>query len=918
MRRAHDEVRGVDVALKIVTPPAARRDAAWAALEHEYEITSRLNHPSILKVYPPERSGEVVALPMELASGGDLRKLRGAGYLEIIPVLIEVAQALEHAHEHGVIHRDLKPGNVLFDSRGRVKLADFGVAGMVSDGPDEVSRGLSPFTASPEQLRGESPQPADDIYGLGALAYELFSGYPPYYPHFETTRAMNEPVPEIVPTRQIPPLLAALVMRMLAKKASKRPRSMRDVIDELDAALNDTLTFDSDPALMGSTPGHVLGGGQTAQPAPRAQPEPPLASFTRAPAAPAAPAAPPASAAPPRRPTVSPPPASTTHFVTDAPSSVRLPPQPEVPSAASHVSDDFSVTPPIPPPPISPPMSAKPRSAFDDLQLVPIPRVSRLEPIHPRRWPWIVLVVLVAVGFGLFYLLPQYAPEIAPIQLSDLTASLSRQSAALKPTAAPAAAGTAAAADASGDNPAAGDNAAAAPQGAPGSGARGRATSANISGANGSGVNGSGTSGSGVNGNAAANANKSSEDGEAALKTARQSFDGRLASLENRGAGIWGGRDFADAKMFSAESVGAHDAGNTKLSLTRLTDAARLLEKVERKVPQALDAQIAAGEKALASGQGELAAQSFDLARRIAPDDKRVQTDQRRVRSLGGVLPLLADGENAERARDYARAVQDYSQALSLDSGNTRAKEGLARANAAFGDDGYAKSVGAGFAALGAGRLDEAHDSFEKARGYKPNGAEAAEGLRRVGAVLTARGYATTRQKAAGLEAQERWDDAVQEYENALKSDPTLLFAQQGKARAGARADLSARLQALIDRPERLSAPPVRAEARELLQTAQLQDTSGPVLRSQIARLGILLPDFDKPVRLALVSDNATQVAIPSIGAFGTFARREIELKPGRYTVIGTRNGFRDVRRDITVAPGQSSQTVSITCSEPI
>jgi hypothetical protein len=90
------------------------------------------------------------------------------------------------------------------------------------------------------------------------------------------------------------------------------------------------------------------------------------------------------------------------------------------------------------------------------------------------------------------------------------------------------------------------------------------------------------------------------------------------------------------------------------------------------------------------------------------------------------------------------------------------------------------------------------------------------------------------------------------------------------------------------------------------------------VLRSQIARLEILLPDFDKPVRLSLVSDNATQVAIPSIGAFGTFARREIELKPGKYTVIGTRNGYRDVRHDITVAPGQNTQTVSITCSEPI
>ena len=90
------------------------------------------------------------------------------------------------------------------------------------------------------------------------------------------------------------------------------------------------------------------------------------------------------------------------------------------------------------------------------------------------------------------------------------------------------------------------------------------------------------------------------------------------------------------------------------------------------------------------------------------------------------------------------------------------------------------------------------------------------------------------------------------------------------------------------------------------------------MLRSQTTRLELLLPEFDKPVRLSLVSDNATQVAIPSIGSFGSFAQRDIVLKPGKYTLIGTRNGYRDVRREITIAPGQESQTISISCSEPI
>ena len=254
--RAHDETRGFDVALKVLTPKT-REQEAWSALEHEYSIASLLDHPSILKVFPPERAGDSMILPMELAPGGDLRKLRGAGFLEIIPVLLEVSQALEYAHERGVVHRDLKPGNILFDARGRAKLADFGVAetAMKDEGThtaassavptrDTNKHGYSPFTASPAQLRGEPPTPADDVYGLGALAYELLSGYPPYYPHFDKKRAMEERVPMLVPTRQIPPLLGKLVMHMLAKDPKRRPRTMRAVIDELDASLNDTLTYD--------------------------------------------------------------------------------------------------------------------------------------------------------------------------------------------------------------------------------------------------------------------------------------------------------------------------------------------------------------------------------------------------------------------------------------------------------------------------------------------------------------------------------------------------------------------------------------------------------------------------------------------------------------------------------------------------
>ncbi|HUI62160.1 MAG TPA: protein kinase [Steroidobacteraceae bacterium] len=974
--RARDGSRGVDIALKLMNPALARKETIWSGLEREYAISCRLEHPSILKVFAPELSGDVMVLPMELAAGGDLRRLRGAGFLEIIPVLLEVAHALEHAHERGVVHRDLKPGNVLFNSRGRALLADFGVAETAITGL-EVSgnasqdslrgrnqHGLSPFTASPQQLRGEPPTAADDIYGLGALAYELLSGYPPFYPHFDRRRCIEAPVPDLVPTRQIPPLFGALVMRMLAKDPRKRPGSMREVIDELDAALNDTLTFDYERG----GPAAILAAASAPAPTPTPARAPAWACAPTPTPAAASPASIPAQAstsgaahALPEEPAAasnlaapvsvavwSPESGSDRRKIADRRARPRMEPvlsMPEPPPQAPPVaasSEPILVAPmpsvaalspartePPPPPDrraaaaalmdvsagASPGPSARARAgtapnssggtpgrievnvvppspAWRAIPLDGLPRVARLQPIRPRRWPWISLGILTGIAACAYFWLPKVDAASLPPNLAAVVSPLQTAISSL-PTLPPA---SVAAPDGS-TTTAPGSMA---PSGSPAARPAVNTTAS--------------TAATALAGGAAA----SGTDDEQRLRALRQSFDARLAAVEARGAGVWGGRDFAIAKTRAAESVGAHDAGNTKIALERLAAAMRLLEGVEARAPQALNAQLAAGEKALGTGQQEVAGQAFELARRIDPGDRRAVEGQRRTQNLNGVLPLLADAQNAEAAHDYARAAQDYSQALSLDPGNTIARSGQARANAAFGDDSYAKMVGSGFAALGAGRLDQAHEAFVKARALKPSGPEALEGLKRVGAALTARGFASMRQRGAALESQERWEEAEQTYDDVLSADPSLAFAQEGKARAGSRAELAGRLQQLIERPERLGSPGARDEARSLLETAEAQSPQGPVLRAQVARLQGLLPGIDRPVRLSLLSDNSTQVAIPSIGSFGAFSRREIELRPGRYTVVGTRNGFRDVRREITVTPGQDAQTIRVSCSDPI
>ena len=218
-----------------------------ARLRREARLGASLSHSNLVSVFDTETYEEGVIIVMEYVEGETLADALRRGPIDAgraIDILRGVADALDHVHAQGIVHRDVKPANVLLGADGSVKLADLGV-GIATDNTRITQSGQvlgTPAYMSPEQIEGSTPTPATDIYALGALAYEMLSGEkavkgssPLEVAHHVT----SDPTPDL---RRVwsgaPPAAAAAVKEAMARDPHRRPASATEFVDELDQALS--------------------------------------------------------------------------------------------------------------------------------------------------------------------------------------------------------------------------------------------------------------------------------------------------------------------------------------------------------------------------------------------------------------------------------------------------------------------------------------------------------------------------------------------------------------------------------------------------------------------------------------------------------------------------------------------------------
>jgi serine/threonine protein kinase len=353
--KAYHPVLDRYVAVKVLPRYFTHDPTFFERFLQEAQAVARLRHHNIMQVYDFGREGDIPYLVMEYLPGGTLQERLGKPLPlgEALRITRQVADALGYAHKQGIIHRDVKPSNVLLTKEGDAVLSDFGIAKIVESLVSLTKTGVgvgTPEYMAPEQGQGLPVDGRSDLYSLGVVLYEMVTGQAPYSaetPLAIVLKHINDPLP--LPRRvnpAIPEAVERIILTCLAKNPADRYQTGADLVQAIDGVLK---------------PGLAAVEARTEAEIPVVQPTPPL------------PVTPPPAAQPPTPtpPPVTPPPAAQAPTLTETPPPATKPPTP--------------TPPPVTPPPVAyptPPVSVKPPPTYPP---TPPPAVGPLPTPPPAR-----------------------------------------------------------------------------------------------------------------------------------------------------------------------------------------------------------------------------------------------------------------------------------------------------------------------------------------------------------------------------------------------------------------------------------------------------------------------------------------------------------------------------------------------------
>ncbi len=390
------------------------------------------------------------------------------------------------------------------------------------------------------------------------------------------------------------------------------------------------------------------------------------------------------------------------------------------------------------------------------------------------------------------------------------------------------------------------------------------------------------------------------------------------AESEADGVGDWAGESFAAIRKTALEAdrlTGEHRNTETVL---KYQEAITALKSLQASRPVVLADALSSGSRALVEGNGGAAIHFFTKALALDPGSDEAKRGLGRAKNMDQVMSLYAGAQAAQKQGDLKAAVNMLVQIRSLDEQFQPAVQTLARIRKQMEDKSFNAAMAGFFQALAEKREKNARSFLMRAEKMRPHSRQVLAGKKQLRQRVVEQTLNRLHKQYVKAVANEQWQQSGYICRQALRLDPQTAFAQTGLEKAEKRLALDRAMQSIIDHPLRLQEKAVLAQARQTLAAARSVFAPGPQLIRQISTMQDLLVDADRRVDVILQSDNSTEIVIYRVGKIGRFNRKTVRLRPGRYTVVGSRQGFRDVRRAFEVRPDGKPPLLQIRCTEVI
>lgn len=389
-------------------------------------------------------------------------------------------------------------------------------------------------------------------------------------------------------------------------------------------------------------------------------------------------------------------------------------------------------------------------------------------------------------------------------------------------------------------------------------------------------------------------------------------------ALENKGASAWGGDLYAEMIRVGREAD-VHFMEKDYVSASeKYTDAAGKAIALVAKLDDVFQRLTRKGIKALDKGDGKSAQEALRMALKIEPTSEFIKKNLEKAGRIETVMQLIESGKQHEKNADLYFAHADYQEALKLDPKSIAAQKAVNRIKDQIKDEAFQKLMSEGLTAYHSSKYKLAQDKLLEAKAFRPGSREVRDALALVDQSIRLDRIEELRKNAVRAEDSEQWEQALKFHMVVLEIDANVQFATQGKERSLTRIQIQKRINFFLHNPKVLEADQQLENAVSLVHEVEAIEPKGPALTARFMELTQLVKATQTPVRLIIESDNLTEVAVYRVGKLGRFNVRELDLRPGTYTVVGVRDGYKDVSRKIVIKPNQDSLRITVKCKAEI